>query len=504
MQLWNDVRQHVLAGGHSAYSATRKFGVHWTTVKKILASSEPIPYKMAQPRKKPMIGEFLPIIEQMLLADRTAPRKQRHTSKRIYDRLKAEHNFQGGYTVVKDAVRDWHQIRQEVFVPLTHKPGEAQMDFGHAVFLLNGVETDAHLCVLTLPYSDVVYIQAYPRECSESFFDGHVRAFEFFGGVPVRTSYDNSRIPVKKIVGAHERELTDGFLRFQSHHLFVSHFCRVRCPNEKGHVETLVQYGRNNFLVPMPSVRSFEELNQLLHDRCVAELTKVCRGETRTKGERLEDDRKAFLSLPKERFEAKRVELTAANKMSLVRFDRNDYSVPTAYAHHEVAAIGTVSEVRLLVKDEVVAVHPRSWEKEQAIYNPVHYFSLLERKPGALDFARPLENYHLPPSFETLRRRLDATFKTKGPREYIRVLRLLENASVPELDAAVTEALDLGFSTADAIRVILEGSKDKPTDVFNLDGHPHLKLVRFDPPDLQAYQFLMPDSPVLRLTGGAQ
>lgn len=503
MQLWNDVRQHVLAGGNSNYSATRKFGIHWTTVKKILASPEPIPYKLAKPRQKPAIGEFLPVIEQMLASDRSAPKKQRHTAKRVFDRLKTEHGFQGGYTVVKDAVRDWHQTRQEVFVPLTHRPGEAQMDFGHAVFHLSGVETDAHLCVLTLPYSDVFYVQAYPRECSETFFDGHVRAFEFFGGVPTRTSYDNSRIPVKKIVGPHERELTDGFLRFQSHHLFASHFCRVRCPNEKGHVETLVQYGRNNFLVPIPSVGSFEELNQLLHDRCVAELAKTSRGEAGTKGERLEEDRKAFLPLPKERFEAKRVELTAAGKLSLVRFDRNDYSVPTACAHHAVTAIGTVSHVRLLVGDEVVAVHPRSWDKEQAIYDPVHYLALLERKPGALDFAKPLENFRLPPAFDTLRRRLEAAFQSKGTKEYIRVLRLLEGSGMAQLEAAVDKALELGFSTADAIRVILEGSSEKPVEVFNLDGHPHLKLVRFDAPDLHAYKFLMP-APAQLQAGGVQ
>ena len=507
MQTWNEVRQHVLTDKKSKRSACAKFNIHWGTLKKILASSEPQPYTLAKPRPRPTLGEFMPIVEQILSDDRQAPPKQKHTAKRIWDRLRAEYGFTGGYTIVKDVVRDWRQTNQEVFVPLTHHPGEAQMDFGEAVVRIAGEEVKAHLCVLTLPYSDVFYVQAYPRECAETFFDGHVRAFLFFGGVPTRISYDNSRIPVKRIIGPHDRELTDGFLRFQSHHLFKSHFCRVRCPNEKGHVETLVQYARNNFLVPVPEAASFDALNEMLHRRCAEELERNCRGEVGTKGERLAEDRKAFRDLPAEMFEAKKTCMTCVGKLSLVRFDCNDYSVPVEYGHHAVCAIGTADEVRFAVQGETVAVHRRIWEKERTSYDPIHYLALLEKKPGALDYAKPLENFGLPPCFEVLRRRLEGEFGKKGVKEYIRVLRLLEKAEVAELKQAVEKALDIGVSTADAVRVILEGCKEKPVDPFRLDGHPHLKLVKVEPPDLGAYRMLLDlhhATPALRLTGGAQ
>ena len=154
------------------------------------------------------------------------------------------------------------KVHAQAYVPLSHPPGEAQVDFGEASFYLDGVLTKAALFVMSLPYSDAVFIRAYPRECTESFQDGHVQAFAFFGGVPTRISYDNSRIAVKKFVGPRKRELTDGFLRLQSHYLFKEHFCLVRKANEKGHVENLVGYTRRNFMVPLPSVRTFDELQR--------------------------------------------------------------------------------------------------------------------------------------------------------------------------------------------------------------------------------------------------
>jgi hypothetical protein len=250
-----------------------------------------------------------------------------------------------------------HQ-RHEVILPLSHPPGHAQFDFGEATVVIAGVEVKAALAVMTLPYSDAYFVSAYPRECTETFQAGHVAAFEFFGGVPVRTSYDNTSIAVKKVVGR-ERELTSEFLRLESHFLFGHHFCRVGRGNEKGHVETHVGYSRRNLLVPVPRFSSFSGMNEYLAACCYADLFRRVRGKPETKAERLVADQAAMSALRAESFEARRVEQRGANSLSLVRFDRNDYSVPTAFAHHDLTALGGIEQIRLLVGTEVVATHQR-------------------------------------------------------------------------------------------------------------------------------------------------
>ena len=191
MEFWKEVRRQVLTKELSQRAACKKYGLGWHTLTKILAHDEPPGYRKSRPRAKPKIDGFLPVIHQILVDDRQAPKKQRHTAKRIFERLRDEHGFQGGKTVIKDAVRAWKQSHQEVFLPLSHPPGEAQVDFGEATANLNGQERKVALFVMTLPYSGAIFIQAFPRECTETFLEGHRRAFEYFGGVPRRISYDN-------------------------------------------------------------------------------------------------------------------------------------------------------------------------------------------------------------------------------------------------------------------------------------------------------------------------
>lgn len=504
MDFWHQVRRYVLIEGHSKRSACTKFGIHWRTLEKILAYAEPPGYRRRCRRAK-KIDRFRPIIEQILADDRQAPPKQRHTAQRIYERLRDEHGFDGKLTIVKEAVRAWKRIHAETYVPLRHPPGEAQVDFGEAKFWLDGQLTTAALFVMSLPYSDAVFIRAYPRECTEAFQDGHVRAFAYFRGVPTRISYDNSRIAVKKLVGGsggRKRELTDGFLRLQSHYLFAEHFCLVRRANEKGHVENLVGYGRRNFMVPLPQVRSFEQLNAHLEQRCRMELTRRVRGKVATKGDRLEEERGSLQSLPDTAFEARRVELRKANSLSLVRFDRNDYSVPVAWAHHGLTVVGDVQAVRVLCGEQVVAEHPRGWGRQQVRYDPVHYLALLERRPGAFDVARPLAQWDLPPCFGILRRKLEADWGSKGTRQFIAVLRLLERASLSQLKQAVHKALELGTITPDAVKVILEGQREQPIALFSLDGRPHLGNVHVARPDLLAYGQLLQGMSYGRASGG--
>jgi len=490
MEMWRDIRRRVLVENESKRQICREYGIHFWTLQKILDHPEPPGYRQRSPREKRKIGPYLPIIEDILKADKKAPRKQRHTAKRLFDRLRDEYGYAGGYTGVKEAVRAYKQRSAEVFMPLSHPPGWAQVDFGYAEIDLAGERTKVAFFVMTLPFSDAFFVCAFERECTETFQEGHKRAFESFEGVAVRISYDNSRIAVITVGKGRDRKLTDEFLRLQSHYHFKEHFCLVRRPNEKGHVELLVGFSRRNFMVPVPKVGTIEELNAYLETQCRADLSRTLRGNDKSKGELLEQERASMLPLPNQRFEAHRVDKTRVNSLSLVRFDRNDYSVPTACAHQPVTAVGTVDRVRLVVNDRLVATHRRCWQKHRTFYEPVHYLPLLQRKPGALDFARPMESWELPPCFGLLRRRLEGDMEDKGVREYIRVLRLLESATVGQLAGAIEQALLIGATSVDAIKLILEHRRQEPIALFCLDGHPHLKSVRVPGVDLTAYQGL--------------
>ena len=490
MDEWTEIRKRVLIGGASKRAILRETGMHWQTLEKVLAHSEPPGYRQSQPRRKPKIGPFEKRIEQWLVEDREMPRKQRHTAKRIWERLRDEEDYEGGYTAVKDTVRRLRETRQEVFMPLKHVPGEAQVDFGHALARINGQLRKVPFFVMTLPHSDAVFVAAFERECTETFWEGHVRAFEFFGGVPTRISYDNSRIAVAQVMGR-ERRLTVGFLQLQSHYLFEHHFCRVARGNEKGVVEGLVKYARLNFMVPVPTVRDFSELNERLGECCQRDLQRRLRGKPAPKEELLKEDQAAMRELPPTPFEAARQVPTRATSLSLVRFDRNDYSVPVCWAHHAVVAKGFCGEVTLHVQGREVARHPRCWDKEQVCFEPVHYLALLETKPGALDYALPLAQWDLPVCFGVLRRRLENDRQGEGVREYIRVLRLLEKHSMGTLRQAVEQALEHGASTRDAVAQFLYPREEERLQTFDLAGHPHLKHVRVQAPDLNQYTDLI-------------
>jgi transposase len=494
MEFWKEVRRRVLTGEISRRAACVEYHLGWKTLEKILTHAEPPGYRCRQPRPKRVLAGFLPIIHQILEDDRQAPKKQRHTAHRIFERLRDEHEYRGGETVVKDAVRAWRQSQQEVFLPLSHPPGEAQVDFGEATIRLAGEETKVALFVMTLPYSGAIFVHAFPRECTETFLEGHRRAFEYFGGVPKRISYDNSAIAVIEVLKGRERKLTKEFLRLQSHYLFQEHFCLVRRANEKGHVERLVGFARRKFLVPVPEVVSLTVLNERLLESVRADLTERTRGKPARKGDLLAEDQAAFLPLPKQPFEARRIEHPTADSQSLVRFDTNDYSVPVKYAHHPLTVVATVDEVRVIYEDRVVARHCRSWQRERTFFEPIHYLALLERKPGGFDYARPLENWQLPECFPLLRRRLEADDPRHGTRSFIRVLRLLEKFSLEQLTEAIEYALDIDIVDPDAVRTIVEHRAEQPVAFFSLDGRPHLQVVRVEATDPAAYQALLTEA----------
>ena len=212
-------------------------------------------------------------------------------------------------------------------MPLIHRPGEAQVDFGQALVKMNGILRKVHFFVMALPYSDGFFVKAYDRECTETFWDGHVKAFEFFGGVPRRISYDNSKIAASKIIGPRQRELTEGFLQLVSHYLFRYHFCLVRRANEKGVVEGIVKFARLNFMVPVPQVRDFEQLNIHLRQMCQQDLSRTLRGQTKTKETLLQEEQFSFLPLPFKPFEACRIQPGQVNSQLLIVNFRNFINV---------------------------------------------------------------------------------------------------------------------------------------------------------------------------------
>ena len=188
MNRWTEIRLAVLSGRMSIREAAKKYDLNWRTIRKTLEHVEPPGYRRRVEREKKVLGPFVPIIHEILESDKTKPKKQCHTGKRIFDRLCKEHGYQGGITVVRDEIRRWRQTRAEVFMPLYHPPGTAQFDFGEAKAIYRGREIKVMFCVMSLPYSDAFFCQAFPSECTETFQEGHVRAFEFFGGVPDRSS----------------------------------------------------------------------------------------------------------------------------------------------------------------------------------------------------------------------------------------------------------------------------------------------------------------------------
>src|SRR3974390_2721141 len=236
MELWSETRRKVLVEGVSKREICRDYKLGWRTLEKILEHPEPPGYRSRLPRSQPKLGPFVGLIDEMLESDRDAPPKQRHTARRIFHRLRDEHDYRGSEVQVRRYVAHTRRHGREVFVPLTHPPGEAQFDCGDATPVIGGERTKAAFAVMTLPFSDAWHLSAYPRECTETFQAAHVAAFLFFGGVPTRTSYDNTTIAVKKVIGR-ERELTREFLRLESPFPFQQPFLRVAPGHKNGHAK---------------------------------------------------------------------------------------------------------------------------------------------------------------------------------------------------------------------------------------------------------------------------
>lgn len=491
VELYARVRRACHVDGLSERAAAQLFGIDRKTVSKILKHSVPPGYRRSKPPVRPKLDPFIPIIDQILEDDKSQLKKQRHTAQRIFERLRDEHGFTGGITIVTDYVRERKRRTQEVFVPLSHPPGHAQVDFGEALGMIDGVQRKLHYFAMALPHSDAFFIKAYPAETTEAFCDGHVSAFAFFGGVPLSILFDNTTLAVAKILGDGTRKRTITFSELQSHYLFEDRFGRPGKGNDKGNVEGVIGFGRRNFLVPMPRFESFEALNAWLEEQCLKRQDAVLRGHSETIAERLLRDLDALMVLPSTPYDACEKVSTRATSISMVRYRGNDYSVPVAYAHHEVQVRGYVGEVLIGASTEVIARHGRSYEKADMVFDPLHFLPLLEKKTGALDQAAPLQGWDLPEAFATLRRLLEARMGKAGKREYVQVLRLFETFEMEHVHGAVCQALDLGAIGYDAIKHLVLCRVERRPPRLDLDCYPYLPRARVETTKPSSYLRLM-------------
>lgn len=496
VDLYRRVRLASHHDGLSGREAARRFGVDRKTVAKILKHSTPPGYRRDKPVERPKLDPFTGIIDQIIEDDKGVAKKQRHTCRRIFERLRDEHGFGGGITIVTDYVRERKQRTKEVFVPLAHDPGHAQVDFGEAWAIIAGIRLKAHFFAMDLPHSDACFLKAYPAETSEAFCDGHVSAFAFFGGVPQSILYDNTKIAVARIMKNGERVRTQTFSRLQSHYLFKDKFGRPGKGNDKGDVEGLVGYGRRNFMVPIPEFDSFDAFNDSLEEQCLKRQEDKLRGHSETIGERLMRDLDALMNLPTTPYDACENVNCRVSSVSMVRYRKNDCSVPVSHAHREVQVRGYVDRVVIGCGADIIAHHRRSYDKGDMVFDPMHFLPLLEKKVGALDQAAPLKGWDLPKEFTILHRLLEARMGKKGKREYVQVLRLMEDFEMEQVHGAVKQALNMGAIGYDAVKHLLLCRIEKRPPKLDMDIYPYLPSATVETTRPTAYMgLLMEDRP---------
>lgn len=491
MELYLKVRRAHFQDGLSGRQIARDFGISRDSVSKMLWYSEPPGYRRTAPIRRPKLDGYTDQIDHWLEEDKGRHRKQRHTAKRIFERLRDECSFDGGYTIVKDYVRSKKRGSREMFVPLSHPPGHAQADFGEAMIVINGVEQKAYFFALDLPHSDACYVRAYPAANTEAWLDGHVHAFEFFGAVPQSIVYDNDKCLVARIMPDGTRQRTQRFSAMLSHYVIHDRYGRPGKGNDKGKVEGLVGYARRNFMVPMPRFASWAAFNGYLEAQCLKRQADILRGHKVSIDERLQADLAAMQDLPAAPFEACDLRSGQVTSTSVVRYRSNDYSVPVAFGHREVWIKGFVDRVVIGCATEVIANHSRSYENGDIVFDPVHYLRLIERKIMSFDQAAPLQGWDLPYAFHTLQRLLVARQGKAGKREYVQVLRLLEHHELDVLHGAVKDALQIGAVSFDAIKHLLLCRVERRPPRLDLDVYPFLPSTNVATTSAASYMSLL-------------
>jgi transposase len=464
VEQFEGIRRDRREEGLSIRALARRHGVHRRAVRQALACAVPPP-KRVPPRAAPAMGPHAGTVRRWLTGDRAVHRKQRHTARRIWERLVDEE----GATVSESTVRRYvREVRAELGlehrdVPIVahHPPGEeAQVDFGLAEVVLGGERTQVAVFELRLSHSGVAVHIAYGTEGQEAFLEGHVIAFARLGGVPARIRYDNARALVARMLRGRHRAESERFTALRSHYGFDSFFCipGERGAHEKGGIEGEVGRSRRRHFVPMPAVRSLAELNARLERADRSDLARHIAGRRMTVGAMGEADRAALRSLPAEPFDAARIVQVRVDAKARVCVRQSFYSVPARYAGRRLTARIGGTAIEVVDGGTVVAAHERTVVRGSQTLVLDHYLEILARKPGAMPGALATQQAReagvLTRAHQAFwaraRRRLgDAA----GTRALIEVLLLGRSLPFPAVHAAL-EAVDSAGSVDPALVAI--------------------------------------------------
>ena len=471
------IRRKVLIDGLSQRDTAKELGHSRKTVAKALALRLPPGYRLTEPRPHPVLDPVRPIIDAWLEQNHTAPPKQRQNAKRMYERLCQEYGFTGHYATVRRYIKDRAQHQKEVFMPLAFAPGqEAQVDWHEGWIVANGIERKCQFFVMRLCYSKALFVYPYEKANLESFLDGHVRAFEYFGGIPRRIAYDNLKCAVTAVGRGRQRQLNSRFEELRAWYLFETRFCNVARGNEKGDVENGCKHSERTYLSPVPQIDSLDQLASKLFDDCRNDLARPGPQNHggKTVGQLLAEEKPCFLPLPSERFAACVRRCTFVDSHALVRVDSVRYSVPVEWAYHACVIESFVDQVRILCEGQLVAAHARCYTAGQFVLEPRHYLRLLEQKPGSLDNARPFQGQPWPDSFVHMRKELEYRYPLDGTRRYIQILLLFTTYPPEPVQAAVDLCVQRRAFSAEAVLQALRQEPLSPGKRLDLSDRPEL------------------------------
>jgi transposase len=484
--------------GMSIREIARQFKLSRQSVRKALGQPEPESYRRSEPYFCPKLTAPLKgVIDEILSSDEQVPRKQRHTATRIHDRLRTEHGYGGGYDQVRRYVSERLLSRRETFAPLIHEAGvRVDCDFGHIHVEFPGEQRLVAVLLATWCHSHYAYAVALPSEKTEAILEGTVQAFEFFGCVPRQLWWDNPTTVATEILVGRERRLQQRYLAMASHYNFEPMFCMPAKGQEKSHVENRVKRLQRAWATPVPRFADLEELNVHLRQCCLQEKGRTAQRQDRSIGERFEDDRVNALTLPARRFDACVIRSGLADKYQTVRHETNWYSVPRRYAFREVTIKAYVDRVAIVHRDEVVAVHRRTYGRDEHRLDPIHYLATLERKPALLDHSGAFRDWKLPESFGRLRKVLEKEYRpATATRHFIRILQLMPSYPLGRIAEAIDKCLARGV--ADAARIVecvlrQSGDSSREEESSRLEGLPEaVRDVTVSRPNLGNYDQLL-------------
>lgn len=431
---------------------------YWT-IRKALESAEPKPYQLNKPKSAPKIDPFKERIAEMLAGESALPKKQRYTSRRIYEVL-VEEGYEGSESYLRHyicRVRSANR-RPPIFIPLTYAPGEAaQVDWGEADVLMGGEQVTVQLFVMRMMHSRRTFVMAFPRQKWACFAAGHVAAFDFFGGVPKTVIYDNLKTAVATLTGR-DRSLQPKFVGLRSHYLFESRFCTPGAGHEKGGVEHGVKFVRKRYLVPLPQVSDFAELNAFLREKCEAEDGRTVARQKATIGEMFGEERLQLRPLPAVPFDCATSREATLTRYSQVTCETNRYSVPADKATKTLTLKLYPFRIDIIRDNAIIATHDRCYGREQDIIEPTHYLPLLAERPGAFDHAKPIQQWKTtwPPVFDRLLRHFQAQMSSiVAIKTFVRILQMVVETDSTHVATAIERAFDDGIVSEAGIRFCL-------------------------------------------------